>query len=58
MKIATAHMRDDGRFNYEEAEANARLIAASPALYDFAAKKAAQGDQDAISMLALLKLSE
>jgi hypothetical protein len=38
----------------EEAEANARLIAASPILYNYAAKKAAEGDADAARIIAAI----
>jgi hypothetical protein len=34
------------------AEANARLISASPSLYDFVAKRAAEGDEDAAALIA------
>jgi hypothetical protein len=36
--------------------ANARLIAASPILYEYAAKKSAEGDEEARKMLDLLLL--
>ena len=36
----------------ERMEANARLIAASPTLYDYVAKKAAEGDADAARIIA------
>ena len=38
-------------------EANARLIAASPTMYDFIADKARSGDAGAIEMLDLLGLA-
>lgn len=34
--------------------ANARLIAASPTLYEFVAKKAAEGDRDAAALIAAI----
>lgn len=35
----------------EEFRANARLIAASPLLYDFVAKRASEGDTEAIALV-------
>lgn len=40
------------------ARANARLIAASPTLYEFAKRKAQSGDSEAKSMLASLGLCD
>ena len=37
-----------------DGEANARLIAASPTLFDFVAKKAAEGDADAARIISLI----
>ena len=39
-------------------EANARLIAASPSLYEYARKKAQSGDSEAMAMLDSLGLSD
>jgi hypothetical protein len=47
---------EDTLLDEERQEANARLIAASPMLYEFCAKKAADGDDDAKSMLSSLGL--
>lgn len=35
-----------------EREANARLIAASPSLYEFVSRKASEGDEDAARLIA------
>ena len=37
-----------------EINANARLIASSPTLFDFVAKKAAEGDADAARIISLI----
>lgn len=36
---------------YDECEANARLIAASPTMFDYIARRAAAGDSDAAAIL-------
>jgi hypothetical protein len=42
----------------EEAEANARLIAASPSLYEFVRARANAGDHEAKNLLGSLQLSD
>lgn len=37
--------------NYDDQEANARLIAACPTMYEYIAKKAAEGDANAAEIL-------
>lgn len=46
------------RRDQEEAQANARLIAASPTLYEFVRKLADEGSKDANELLASLNLSD
>ncbi len=39
---------------HEENKANAHLIAACPTMYDYIAKKAAEGDEDAAKIIAAI----
>jgi hypothetical protein len=57
--ISPAPLADIGMPNERRATvaANAALIAASPALYDFAAKKAAEGDAEAAALVEAIHAS-
>ena len=50
MRWPTTHRSED------ETKANARLIAGSPSLYDFALNRAEQGDAEALNLLISLNL--
>lgn len=54
--VVFAPFKKDGLLSGVQGLANARLIAACPAMYDFIVHKARAGNADAISTLDALKL--
>lgn len=54
-RFTLAHVMGIDGASRAEVEANARLIAACPAMYSFVEKRAAEGDAEAVALLASIR---